>query len=102
MLGGLLHNATKYAPQGTAISVAVAKDGDHATVRVSDEGPGVPLEQRDHIFAPLYQGGRGDEARAGLGMGLAIAQRYVDLHGGRIWVQSSDTGATFHVRLAAA
>ncbi|TAK36193.1 MAG: GAF domain-containing protein, partial [Lysobacteraceae bacterium] len=56
VIGGLLHNATKYAPPGTRISVGVAKDAERATVRVEDEGPGVAKDDRERIFHPFVRG----------------------------------------------
>jgi len=73
----------------------VPPHGDLDGVRAFDTGPGVAEEDREHIFEPFY---RGD--RSGLGLGLAIAKSLVELHSGRIWVESGDGhGSTFCVAL---
>jgi K+-sensing histidine kinase KdpD len=96
VLGGLLHNATKYAPQGTAISVALAKDGDHATVRVSDEGPGVAPEDRERIFHPFVRGNGAAAGVPGSGIGLYACRRIVEAQGGRLWYEGGDgAGSAF-------
>jgi signal transduction histidine kinase len=66
-------------------------------ISVTDSGPGVAEDHRELIFEPFY---RGD--RSGLGLGLAIAKSLVELHNGRIWVDSSpEGGSTFNVALPA-
>jgi len=61
---------------------------------VEDEGPGVPVEERQHIFDRYYTTTSQDEALRGVGLGLFIARRLVDLHGGRIWVEDADSGGS--------
>jgi signal transduction histidine kinase len=96
IIGGLLHNATKYAPEGTTISVAVGRDGDHATVRVTDEGPGVPPEDRERIFHPFVRGNGASRTASGSGIGLYACRRLVEAQGGRLWYEDQDgRGAMF-------
>ena len=92
VLAGLLHNATKYAPEKTRITVRLEKRADRAIVRVSDEGPGVPPQERQRMFEPYA---RGDHTGIpGTGIGLFASRRVVEAHGGDIWYEEGD-GATF-------
>ena len=103
VIAGLLHNATKYAPPGSAIGVSVATDGDHATVRVSDEGPGVPAEDRERIFHPFVRGNGASTSVPGSGIGLYACRRLVEAQGGRLWYEEPDRmGAAFVFTLPAA
>ena len=95
VLINLLSNAQRYSPSGGCISVSHETVDGEEVLSVTDSGPGVPDEDRDLIFEPFY---RGD--RSGLGLGLAIAKSIVELHGGRIWVEASQSGgSTFAVAL---
>jgi two-component system sensor histidine kinase BaeS len=97
IVGNLVANAVRHTPPGERVRVHVARTGDEATVSVLDRGPGIPAGERERIFERFY---RLDEARGrdrgGAGLGLPIARRLVELHGGRIWVDTTaDEGATF-------
>jgi len=95
VLINLLSNAQRYSPPGGHLQLAAVSEGNEMVIRVSDTGPGVAEDDREHIFEPFY---RGD--RSGLGLGLAIAKSLVELHSGRIWVESNDhRGSTFCVAL---
>ena len=98
MLGNLLDNARRHAGPG-ALTVTVS-GGYPATVLVTDDGPGVPPADRERIFDRLV---RLDEARGedgGAGLGLAIAQKAVGLHGGEISAEESPLGgARFVTRI---
>jgi K+-sensing histidine kinase KdpD len=92
VLAGLVHNATKYAPEGTRIAVRLEKRADRAIVRVSDGGPGVPPPERQRMFEPYA---RGDHTGIpGTGIGLFASRRVVEAHGGDIWYEEGK-GATF-------
>jgi signal transduction histidine kinase len=97
VLSNLLMNAIKYSPHGE-IDVRVQAEGEHAIVSVRDHGPGIPAEQADAVFG---LGSRLANARAsmpsgGSGIGLHIAQRIVEAHSGRIWVEAAEgSGAIF-------
>lgn len=96
VIGGLLHNATKYAPRGTAITVSVVKDAERATVRVADEGPGVAKEDRERIFHPFVRGNGGAHGVPGTGIGLYASRRIVEAQGGRLWYEDANGhGAAF-------
>lgn len=98
----LVDNAIKYTPPGGRIVVTVARDDGHATLRVVDSGIGIPPEARSRIFEPFYQAPREPGFSAnGLGLGLALVRRLVELHGGEIAVHSEGPGrgSEFVVRL---
>ncbi|MEK7863884.1 MAG: ATP-binding protein, partial [Chloroflexota bacterium] len=95
VVAGLVHNATKYAPAGTRITVALERRADRAVVRVSDEGPGVAPPDRPHLFEP-YARGATTTLVPGTGIGLFASRRVVGAQGGDIWYEESPRGgATF-------
>jgi signal transduction histidine kinase len=89
VLRNLLENAVAYTGKGGTINVAVAKQGDWVEISVSDTGEGIPAEDLHNIFERFYRVDR-SRARAtgGSGLGLTIARRLVEAHGGKITVQS--------------
>jgi signal transduction histidine kinase len=70
-----------------------------ARVRVRDQGPGVPPSERESIFDPFMRGTASHLARTGNGLGLFIARRVMEAHGGRIWLTSNRSGAEFTIEL---
>jgi signal transduction histidine kinase len=97
VLLNLLSNAVKFTPEGGRIAVRAAPADGTAEVSVSDTGIGIAPEDQEAIFQEFRQVGT-DYARKreGTGLGLALARRFVDLHGGRIWVKSRlGEGSTF-------
>jgi len=100
-VGNLLRNAQKYA-QGRIVLSARRTPGQ-VEIAVDDDGPGVPLDERDRIFDPFYRLDRSrDRATGGFGLGLSIAHKAVALHGGTLRVESSPLGgARFVLRLPA-
>jgi signal transduction histidine kinase len=91
----LLSNAVKFTPAGGAVDVSAAQVNGEVTVSVADTGPGIAPEDRDRIFEEFQQAEAGLE-REGTGLGLALSKRLVELHGGRIWVDSElGHGSTF-------
>jgi signal transduction histidine kinase len=102
ILVNLLTNAGKYTDANGRIAVAVESAGDWAVVRVKDSGIGIPAEMLGRVFDLFEQADRSlDRAQGGLGIGLTVARRLVELHGGSI-VATSDgpgMGSTFEVRL---
>ncbi len=91
----LLDNAVKYTPEGTLIRISTRESGEQVMVEVADEGPGIPPEEKEHIFDLFYTGGnpRGD-GRRGLGLGLALCQSIMEAHGGRIRVRDNEPRGT--------
>ena len=99
----LVSNAIKYTPPGGSVRVRILEMGGRVHLSVADTGPGVRDEDRERIFTRFYRS-VGTDGRArripGSGLGLAIAKQAVDLHGGKIWVDSKvGKGSIFHVML---
>ena len=102
ILGNLLQNAAQYTEPGGHIDVHLDAEPAHAVVRVRDTGVGIPPEQREQIFELFSQiHPRGSGRYGGLGIGLAVVKRLVELHHGRIAVESAGLGkgSEFSVRL---
>lgn len=101
-VSNLIRNALQYSPRDRPVSVVVDHGQGYVTLSVKDDGPGIPLAEREVIFDPLSRGEAGRASRAGTGLGLFIARRVAEAHDGRIWVESTGPGATFHLELPAA
>jgi len=94
----LLANAIKFTPPGGSVHVGVTSDDGHVLLRVSDTGPGVPLEARGRIFEKFGQAAAGQ--RMSIGLGLAFCKLVAEAHGGSITVESRQgEGSTFIVSL---
>ena len=92
----LLSNAVKFTPSGGRVNVSSARLDGEVRVAVADTGPGIALEDRSRIFEEFQQTEAGAQQREGTGLGLALSKRLVELHGGRIWVDSEvGRGSTF-------
>ncbi|HXJ64647.1 MAG TPA: ATP-binding protein, partial [Actinomycetota bacterium] len=89
----LLENAARFSPPGSEISVTVASFQGGIEVRIADQGPGIPEDERQQVFEPFVRrdAGRG---RGGTGLGLAIARAIVVAHGGRISIEGAPGGGT--------
>ena len=99
ILINLLSNANRFTPEEGQITVRLGTANSALRVDVSDTGPGIPLEEQALIFQEFRQA-RTARPGEGTGLGLAISRRLVELHGGRIWVESEPGhGATFTVLL---
>ncbi len=98
ILGNLLSNAIKFTPEGGQIRVSASSgEGAEVTIKVQDSGVGLSLPDRERIFDRFYQVEDSLTRRhGGLGLGLSIVRGLVELHGGRIWVESTPgQGSTF-------
>jgi signal transduction histidine kinase len=84
----LLSNAVKFTPPGGAVDVSAAQINGEVRVSVADTGPGLAREDHERIFDEFQQTEAGIAQREGTGLGLALSKRLVELHGGRIWVES--------------
>ncbi|MFO0730090.1 MAG: HAMP domain-containing sensor histidine kinase [Nitrospiraceae bacterium] len=101
VLDNLLSNALKFSPEGGVVKLNMTAGSEEGLlfVSVTDAGPGIPAEEVPHVFDRFYQGRtKARHATAGSGLGLALAKRVVEAHGGRIWVES-ETGKGTTVRL---
>jgi PAS domain S-box-containing protein len=102
VISNLLNNAAKFTPRGGQITLQVARDGNDAVLSVRDTGIGIPPEALPHVFEMFAQVDRAIErSHAGLGVGLALVRRLVELHGGTVQARSEgrDAGSEFIVRL---
>lgn len=100
ILQNLLTNASKFSPPDEPITVTAVEDGRFVRISVRDEGRGIPPERQEHIFDRFVQLPDQPVGKRGTGVGLAIVARYVELQGGRIWVDSQpEEGATFSFTL---
>jgi two-component system sensor histidine kinase KdpD len=84
VLFNLLDNAAKYAPPGTTITLRAKAESGAVTIRLLDEGPGLPEEDRERVFDKFYRVRASDKKRAGTGLGLAIARGFMEAMGGTI------------------
>jgi signal transduction histidine kinase len=99
----LLSNAVKFTPPGGTIVIESARMNGEVQVSVTDTGPGIAKEDQDRIFEEFQQTDVGVQQREGTGLGLALSRRLVELHGGRIWVESEPgRGSRFIFTLPAA
>lgn len=93
ILANLLHNAGKFTPAGGDVRVDLAKENGNALVRIRDSGAGIPADQIDHVFDMFARVGSPASApQAGLGIGLAIARRLAEMHGGSLSARSEGEG----------
>jgi two-component system, sensor histidine kinase ChiS len=109
----LMNNAIKYSPDGSAVNVAIAVDGESFHITVADRGIGIDKSEHKNIFAPFYEVGNANRHSTdpskfmggGSGLGLSIVKGIVERHGGTVWVESEGAdegafpGSTFHVSL---
>ncbi|HKO49741.1 MAG TPA: ATP-binding protein [Polyangiaceae bacterium] len=102
VISNLLNNASKYTPNGGELELSVRREGTSVVISVSDNGLGVPSECLNDVFQMFNQVDRSlDRAQGGLGIGLALVRTLVEMHGGKVEVQSAglNRGSTFTVRL---
>jgi signal transduction histidine kinase len=103
ILVNLLTNAHEYSPEGASIEVSARAVGADVEIGVTDDGPGIPADQLEHIFERFTRGDAGLTQRVGgTGLGLAISKSLVELHGGTIGAESTPgVGSIFRFRLPA-
>jgi CheY-like chemotaxis protein len=97
----ILFNAGKYTEHGGSISLTLRRERDRALIEITDTGIGISKEMLGRIFDPFVQDSRIDDVGTGLGIGLSIAKRLVELHGGAISATSEgrNRGSTFRIVL---
>jgi len=107
----LVMNAIKFTPDGGVVKARVRNElGGHVSIAVQDQGPGIEQGEIPHIFEPFYSGpdvmrhstGRSGYRKRGMGLGLAVAKHFVELHGGSVHVSSGPTGSIFTVTIPVA
>ncbi len=99
LVENLVSNAAKFSPPGGEVRVSVTHDSRTAEIRVSDDGPGLPAEQVEQVFAPFHRAPDAADI-PGVGLGLTIVKQVAERHGGSVHVESvPGAGATFVVRL---
>jgi len=92
----LLSNAIKFTPEGGRIEVRAAPVDGSVEVSVTDTGVGIAPEDQEAIFEEFKQVGTAAKKVEGTGLGLALSRKFIELHGGRIWVKSEPgVGSTF-------
>ena len=100
ILLNLLSNAVKFTPDGGRIGVRAARTDDAVEISVSDTGIGIAPEDQEAVFEEFRQVGTADKKVEGTGLGLALSRKFIELHGGRIWVESEvGKGSTFRFTL---
>ncbi|MDY0964002.1 response regulator [Massilia sp. CFBP9026] len=105
IVSNLLDNALKYTPSGGAIDIALARAGDDVVLSVRDSGVGIPPELLPQVFDVFVQGAISiDRSQGGLGIGLSLVRRLVELHGGSVGADSpgAGLGSSFTIRLPCA
>lgn len=96
VLLNLLSNAVKFTPEGGRITVGAYVSNGDVLISVTDTGIGIAPEHQDLVFEEFRQVGQADKKAEGTGLGLALCRKFVELHGGRIWLTSEvDKGSTF-------
>ena len=102
VLRNLLLNGIEHTEDGHALALSVAResspDGDVAVFAVSDDGPGIPLEEKARVFEAFYSA-KGQGRRRGPGLGLSVVRAFVELHGGTVDLQSGSAGTTVTCRV---
>jgi two-component system, NtrC family, sensor histidine kinase GlrK len=101
ILENLLSNAIKYSPKGGAIHIDARRNGEKLTVEVADSGPGIPLEERAHIFEAFYTSRSPKSGSVkGTGIGLSVVLEFVSAHGGKVEILDGKfPGAHFRITM---
>jgi two-component system, OmpR family, sensor histidine kinase KdpD len=99
VLSNLVHNASKFAPPDSAITVRVIPCDGYIQVDVEDQGIGIPADERPRLFEAFRQVERTSHIQKGAGLGLAICKGLVEAHGGTIWIADQEPGTTISFTL---
>jgi len=103
VVGNLASNAVRYTPLGGQVTISTGDQDGQVWIRVTDNGPGISVEDQARIFIPFYRGDQGRRIKQGMGLGLSIANDLAIAHGGRIEVESTPgSGSQFTVWLPTA
>lgn len=98
-ISNIVRNSLAYSPADEPIKVLVERAGRLARIEVRDHGPGVPADERQLVFDPFERGRLGQSTRAGSGLGLFVARRVLEAHGGTISLRPTRSGAAFRMEL---
>jgi PAS domain S-box-containing protein len=98
VVSNLVNNAVKYSPEGGTVTLTSRVDGTYALISVTDTGIGIPAEEIGHVFERFRRVRSGAaQSIPGTGLGLTIVKQIVEMHGGKIWVESAvGHGSSFH------
>ena len=99
VISNLVGNGLRYTPAGGSIDVFAERQGRQLRLIVTDTGPGIAPEIRDHLFERFAQWSANGYSAGAAGIGLSIVKDIVEAHGGRIFVESSERGSKFTVEL---
>jgi len=108
VLLNLVANAIRFSPDGSVVTISAAPVSEGVELIVADTGPGIDPSDQSHLFEPFYTGdaplarhSSGDYAyqSRGIGLGLSVVKRFVQMHAGRVWANSSPQGTQMHVIL---
>ena len=94
VLTNVLENAVRYTPEGSTITITAAYHDNEVQIDIADEGPGIPADEREHVFEKFYRLSAPETSSGGTGLGLAIAKYVVEAHHGRIWAHPAQGGGT--------
>lgn len=99
-LVNLLENALRHSPSNERVELMLAVESEWLVFRVSDRGPGIPVDERERIFEPFYRGSANSPVSKGVGLGLPIARSLVEAQGGEVTFEAREGGgSTFGLRL---
>jgi signal transduction histidine kinase len=101
VFANLLNNSAKYSPPGSSISARITREGDSASIAIADNGVGISRAMLGRVFEMFERAGEPGGTQEGLGIGLTLVRRLVELHGGTVTAQSEglNCGSTFIVKL---
>lgn len=99
VISNLVHNASKFAPPHSVITLRITPHDEHIQFDVQDQGIGIPLEERSQLFEAFRQVERKSHIQKGAGLGLAICKGLIEAHGGTIWIADHTPGTTISFTL---